>query len=85
MARMTGKIALVVGGAKGIGLATARALADEGAFVLLTGRRQHEVFAAAESIGRPRTASKPMRPPGTIWTKSYVKPNGCTAASTHSC
>lgn len=51
MARMTGKVALVVGGAKGIGLATARALAEEGATVLLTGRRQHEVTAAAQSVG----------------------------------
>jgi NAD(P)-dependent dehydrogenase (short-subunit alcohol dehydrogenase family) len=51
MARMTGKIALVVGGAKGIGFATAKALAEDGATVLLTGRKQHEVTAAADSIG----------------------------------
>jgi len=51
MARMTGKVAVVVGGAKGIGLATARALAEEGACVILTGRRQHEVEAAADRIG----------------------------------
>jgi NAD(P)-dependent dehydrogenase (short-subunit alcohol dehydrogenase family) len=51
MARMAGKVAVVVGGAKGIGLATARGLAQAGATVLLTGRRAHEVAAAAESIG----------------------------------
>ena len=51
MTRMKDKVALVIGGAKGIGLATARALAEEGASVILTGRRQHEVAAAAESIG----------------------------------
>jgi NAD(P)-dependent dehydrogenase (short-subunit alcohol dehydrogenase family) len=51
MDRMAGKVAVVVGGAKGIGLATARALAEEGAVVLLTGRRRHEVIAAAEGIG----------------------------------
>jgi NAD(P)-dependent dehydrogenase (short-subunit alcohol dehydrogenase family) len=48
---MKDKVALVIGGAKGIGLATARALAAEGAAVILTGRRQHEVAAAAQSIG----------------------------------
>jgi NAD(P)-dependent dehydrogenase (short-subunit alcohol dehydrogenase family) len=51
MARMAGKVAVVVGGAKGIGLATARELAQAGATVILTGRRAHEVAAAAESIG----------------------------------
>jgi NAD(P)-dependent dehydrogenase (short-subunit alcohol dehydrogenase family) len=51
MQRMAGKVALVVGGAKGIGLATARALAEEGASVVLTGRREGEVAAAAHGIG----------------------------------
>ena len=51
MARMNDKAALVIGGAQGIGFATARALAEEGASVILTGRRQQEVAAAAESIG----------------------------------
>ncbi|MGR6329624.1 SDR family NAD(P)-dependent oxidoreductase [Sphingomonas sp. XXL09] len=48
---MAGKVAVVVGGAKGIGLATARRLAQAGAKVVLTGRRADEVAAAAESIG----------------------------------
>lgn len=51
MARMAGKVALVVGGAKGIGLAIARRLTVEGATVVLTGRRRDEVAAAAERIG----------------------------------
>ncbi|MCW6507365.1 SDR family NAD(P)-dependent oxidoreductase [Lichenifustis flavocetrariae] len=52
MAGMTNKVALVVGGAKGIGLAIADRLAAEGAKVFLTGRRADEVEKAAASIGR---------------------------------
>jgi NAD(P)-dependent dehydrogenase (short-subunit alcohol dehydrogenase family) len=52
MARMKNKVALVVGGAKGIGLAIAERLASEGAAVFLTGRRAEEVEQAARSIGR---------------------------------
>ena len=52
MARMNGKVALVVGGAKGIGLAVARRLAEEGASVFLTGRRAGEVEVAAAEVGR---------------------------------
>ena len=37
--RLLGKFALVTGGSSGIGLACARALADEGAAVLACGRR----------------------------------------------
>ena len=51
MARMTDKIALVVGGAKGIGLATAERLAAEGAVVFLTGRNAAEVEVAAGTVG----------------------------------
>lgn len=52
MARMKDKVALVVGGAKGIGLAIAQRLADEGASVFLTGRHAAEVEAAAAEVGR---------------------------------
>jgi NAD(P)-dependent dehydrogenase (short-subunit alcohol dehydrogenase family) len=47
-----GKIALVTGGTSGIGLATAQRLALEGATVIVTGRRQPELDAAVEKIGR---------------------------------
>ncbi|MDR3516017.1 MAG: SDR family NAD(P)-dependent oxidoreductase [Azospirillaceae bacterium] len=49
---MTGKVALVVGGAKGIGFAIAERLAAEGAVVFLTGRHSDEVEQAAKRIGR---------------------------------
>ncbi|MDQ6434046.1 SDR family oxidoreductase [Mesorhizobium sp. LHD-90] len=51
MARMTDKVALVLGGAKGIGLAIAERLAAEGAAVFLTGRQRREVETAARNIG----------------------------------
>ena len=51
MTRMTNKVALVVGGASGIGEATAARLAAEGARVFLTGRREADVAAAAARIG----------------------------------
>lgn len=52
MAAMTNKIALVVGGARGIGFAIAERLAEAGAKVFLTGRRAEEVEKAARTIGR---------------------------------
>jgi NAD(P)-dependent dehydrogenase (short-subunit alcohol dehydrogenase family) len=49
MTQLRGKTALVTGGTTGIGLAAAQRLAAEGAHVLLTGRNQPGVDAAAAS------------------------------------
>jgi NAD(P)-dependent dehydrogenase (short-subunit alcohol dehydrogenase family) len=46
-----GKTALITGGGSGIGLAVARSLAGAGARVVLTGRNEAQLAAAAESIG----------------------------------
>jgi len=50
MKRLEGKIALVTGGSSGIGLATARRFVDEGAHVVITGRRENELKEAATLI-----------------------------------
>jgi NAD(P)-dependent dehydrogenase (short-subunit alcohol dehydrogenase family) len=55
MGSLDGKNALVTGGTAGIGLASARALADEGAHVFLTGRNQSTIDAAVASIGSAAT------------------------------
>src|SRR5579859_6382225 len=49
--KLHNKVALVTGGTIGIGLATAQTLADEGAQVFITGRRQAELDAAVQAIG----------------------------------
>jgi hypothetical protein len=49
--KLEGKIAVVTGGTSGIGMATAKGLVAEGAFVFITGRRQAELDKAAAEIG----------------------------------
>ncbi|MEI9863928.1 MAG: SDR family oxidoreductase [Limisphaerales bacterium] len=50
--KLSDKIALVTGGNSGIGLATAKRFVAEGAHVFITGRRQPELDAAVNQIGR---------------------------------
>jgi NADP-dependent 3-hydroxy acid dehydrogenase YdfG len=50
MGRLDGKGALVTGGGSGIGLATARALLDEGARVAISGRDEAKLRRAADTL-----------------------------------
>jgi NAD(P)-dependent dehydrogenase (short-subunit alcohol dehydrogenase family) len=55
MRKLDGRTALVTGGNSGIGLAAANALATEGAYVYVTGRRDQELAAAVSEIGANAT------------------------------
>jgi NAD(P)-dependent dehydrogenase (short-subunit alcohol dehydrogenase family) len=55
---LNGKIALVTGGTSGIGLASAKELAEQGAQVFITGRRQAELDAAVSEIGSAATGTR---------------------------
>ena len=50
--KLQGKIAVITGGTSGIGLATAKLFVKEGAYVFITGRREKELDAAVQAIGR---------------------------------
>src|ERR1700685_729031 len=50
--RLDGQVALITGATSGLGLATAKLLVAEGAYVFITGRRQTELEEAVRKVGR---------------------------------
>lgn len=57
MRRFEDRVALVTGASRGIGLAVARRLVDEGARVVLTGRDPDTLAGAVETLGADRAAA----------------------------
>ena len=53
--KLQGKLTVITGGTTGIGLATAKLFAKEGAYVFITGRRQKELDEAVKAIGNNAT------------------------------
>jgi NADPH:quinone reductase len=51
MDKLRGKVAVITGGAAGIGFAIAKRFVDEGAFVFIAGRRQKEIDEAVKRLG----------------------------------
>jgi NAD(P)-dependent dehydrogenase (short-subunit alcohol dehydrogenase family) len=57
--QLTGRTVLVTGGSSGVGLATVRALLDEGANVVTCARRLDPLEKAMADLGAPSLGSRP--------------------------
>ena len=58
MTRLSGKTAVITGGATGIGRAAAKRFIEEGAFVFIFGRRQEALDDAVADLGPNARAVK---------------------------
>jgi NAD(P)-dependent dehydrogenase (short-subunit alcohol dehydrogenase family) len=77
--RLRGKVAFVSGATSGIGQVTAKMFADQGAHVIVGGRRRHEGEAVAESI-TSRGGSSTYQPVDVTDEASVSKAVECTVS-----
>jgi NAD(P)-dependent dehydrogenase (short-subunit alcohol dehydrogenase family) len=61
MGRLQGKVAVITGGSTGIGLAAAKLVVREGAYVFITGRRESELPISGKALDKhgPRSVIIP--------------------------
>ena len=69
MNRFSEKVVIVTGAGSGIGAATARRFLQEGASVVLNGRREHKLHETAQGFN----GAKVLIDPGDISDEAYVK------------
>ena len=76
MKKLEGKVAVITGGSSGIGLATAKRFVEEGAHVVITGRREKELKQAAAIIGRNVTTVTSIFLRAKAWARAWpILPN----------
>src|SRR5699024_12330224 len=56
MGRFDGKVAVITGASRGIGLAVAQRLVDDGAKVVITARKEPALTEAVQALGEDRAA-----------------------------
>jgi NAD(P)-dependent dehydrogenase (short-subunit alcohol dehydrogenase family) len=71
MNRLEGKVTIVTGGNAGIGEAVAKRFAEEGAAVVITGRRQGELDRVINEIGKNKGKVLPVA--GSVTDETHVR------------